>query len=200
MMLATEKFQMHQMNTKEKLEVLWMKKILPNRVQLKSGSWQYKGQQLAKRLKTAMALKMIWKIHSSWKFCRVYAKHLSGVATKHFGSTVTASSTHVENYFKHLKKYMEHSIPGRADEIVAEHIEIIDGILIDASQKYIEFVDAAGGKSNFIGYTADDGVEKENQDDSNGDEHAIAEGDEEHSDEYNSDENEVRQHSIFLLN
>lgn len=74
----------------------------------------------------------------------------SGVAAKHFDSTVTASSAHVENYFKHLKKYLEKLIPGRADEIVAAHIEIIDGILIDGSQKYIEFVDAAGGKSKFI--------------------------------------------------
>lgn len=119
----------------------------------------------------------------------------SGVAAKHFGSTVTASSAHAENYFKQIKKYMEHCIPGRVDEIVAEQIEIIDGIIIDASQKYIEFVDAAGGKSNFIeGCQANDGGEaEENQGDSNGDECADERSDAEHSDEaYENDSNGVQ--------
>lgn len=40
----------------------------------------------------------------------------SGVAAKHFDSTVTASSAHVENYFKHLKKYLENHIPGRVEK------------------------------------------------------------------------------------
>lgn len=71
----------------------------------------------------------------------------SGVATKHFNTTVTASSAHIENYFKHIKKYLERYIPGRVDDIVAAHIDIMDGIIVDASQKYIEFVDAAGGLS-----------------------------------------------------
>lgn len=74
----------------------------------------------------------------------------TGVAAKHFNTTVTASSAHVENYFKQMKKYLEKCIPGRVDEIVAAHIDIIDGIIIEASQKFIDFIDAAGGVPNLL--------------------------------------------------
>lgn len=69
----------------------------------------------------------------------------TGVAATYFDAPLTASSTHVENYFMHLKHDLNSVIPGRADEVVAAHIDLIDGMIVDASQKYIEFIDAAGG-------------------------------------------------------
>lgn len=74
----------------------------------------------------------------------------SGVAASHFGAPARASSAHVECYFKNIKKDLQSVIPGRVDEVVAAHIELIDGMIFDASQNYIEFVDAAGGVKNLI--------------------------------------------------
>lgn len=74
----------------------------------------------------------------------------SGVAASFFNAPPRASSAHVESYFKHLKADLEPIIPGRVDEVVIAHIDLIEGMILDASQNYIEFVDAAGGLQKLL--------------------------------------------------
>lgn len=45
---------------------------------------------------------------------------------------------------------MESIIPCRPDEAVTAHIDLIDGMIFDASQEYIEFIDAAGGLNKLL--------------------------------------------------
>lgn len=60
----------------------------------------------------------------------------------------TNSSANVESYFKDVKTSLP-NLPCRADEFLQEHIEMINGMVLDASQQYVEFVDASGGLHSF---------------------------------------------------
>lgn len=74
----------------------------------------------------------------------------SAVAAAHFNAPQRASSAHVECYFKHLKKSLQPIAPGRVDEVVVAHIELIEGMIKSASQGYIEFVDTEGGLKKIL--------------------------------------------------
>lgn len=74
----------------------------------------------------------------------------SGVAATHFSAPPRASSAHVESHFKHLKNDLQSVIPARPDEAVVAYIDLIDGMVVDASQNYIEFVDAQGGVKQLL--------------------------------------------------
>lgn len=54
-----------------------------------------------------------------------------------------ASSANVESSFNDLKHSLGNIIPCRIDQFVQEHIDLNEGAVIDASQKYITFVDAS---------------------------------------------------------
>lgn len=74
----------------------------------------------------------------------------SAVNAKFFKADVNAnSSANVESYFKDVKMSLKDEIPCRADEFIAAHIDMINGMVIDASQYYVDFVDAAGGLAQF---------------------------------------------------
>lgn len=74
----------------------------------------------------------------------------SAVNAKFFKADVNANSTaNVESYFKDVKTSLKNEIPCRADEFIAAHIDMINGMVIDASQDYVEFVNAAGGLAQF---------------------------------------------------
>lgn len=75
----------------------------------------------------------------------------SGVAASHFDAPARASSAYVEGYFKHLKSDLESVFPARADESVIAHIDLLDRMIIEASQEYIEFIDAEGGVKKLLG-------------------------------------------------
>lgn len=74
----------------------------------------------------------------------------SALNTKFFKADENANSTaNVESYFKDVKMSLKDEIPCRVDEFIAAHIDMINGMIIDASQDYVEFVDAAGGLKQF---------------------------------------------------
>lgn len=74
----------------------------------------------------------------------------SAVNAKMFKADVNAnSSANVESYFKDVKMSLKDEIPCRADEFISAHIDMINGMVIDASQYYVDFVDAAGGLAQF---------------------------------------------------
>lgn len=74
----------------------------------------------------------------------------SAVNAKFFHANKNANSTaNVESYFKDVKTSLKDKIPCRVDEFLAEHIDMINGMTIDASQDYVEFVNAAGGLAKF---------------------------------------------------
>lgn len=54
-----------------------------------------------------------------------------------------ATSAHSESHFADLKHSMRGSIPCRIDDFVQKHIDIVDGMVKKASQKYITFIDAS---------------------------------------------------------
>lgn len=54
------------------------------------------------------------------------------------GSEETATSTNVESYFKDCKRCHRDLIPCRVDSFVTEDIKLIDGWVIEASQKYVQ--------------------------------------------------------------
>ncbi|XP_055308869.1 uncharacterized protein LOC129572793, partial [Sitodiplosis mosellana] len=72
----------------------------------------------------------------------------SGINAQFFNADVSASSANVESYFKDLKSSIPH-LPCRADVFMQEHIEMINGMIVDASQEYVNFVDASGGLEKF---------------------------------------------------
>lgn len=68
----------------------------------------------------------------------------SCINCEHFGvEKKTASTSNVESHFNDLKHCLSDTIPCRIDEFVQEHINLIDGAVKDASQKYITYVDAS---------------------------------------------------------
>lgn len=74
----------------------------------------------------------------------------SGVNAQFFKADVNANtSANVQSHFKDVKKDLKDKIPCRVGEFIGEHIEMIDGMVLDASQEYVEFVDAAGGLAQF---------------------------------------------------
>lgn len=60
------------------------------------------------------------------------------------GAEETATSTNVESYFKDCKRSHRDLIPCRVDAFVAEDIKLIDGWVIEASQKYLQNI---GGRN-----------------------------------------------------
>lgn len=48
-----------------------------------------------------------------------------------------SSSANIESYYNDTKCSLAHVIPGRVDEFVYEHIKLINGMVKNASQKYI---------------------------------------------------------------
>ncbi len=60
------------------------------------------------------------------------------------GSEETATSTNVESYFKDCKRSHRDLIPCRVDALVSEDIKLIDGWVIEASQKYLRSI---GGRN-----------------------------------------------------
>lgn len=52
--------------------------------------------------------------------------------------------------FQASQFFLQSVIPGRPDEVIVVHIDFIDGMIIDASQNYIEFVDAEGGVKQLL--------------------------------------------------
>lgn len=74
----------------------------------------------------------------------------SALATPYFETPNRASSANVESYFKHVKSTLDSIIPCRVDNFVCAHIEMIDGMIKEASQEYIHFIDLLGGLQNII--------------------------------------------------
>lgn len=72
----------------------------------------------------------------------------SGLSTPYFNTPNRASSANVESYFGILKQSCK--IPCRVDEFVCAHIAMMDGMTKEASQDYIEFIDASGGLQNIV--------------------------------------------------
>lgn len=73
----------------------------------------------------------------------------SGINAQFFNVDPDAnSSANVESYFKDVKTSLP-NLPCRADEFLQDHIEMINGMIVDASQEYVEFVDASGGLHSF---------------------------------------------------
>lgn len=64
------------------------------------------------------------------------------------------STASVERYFGYVKSTLHEKIPCRIDTFVCAHIELIKGMIIDAAQKYIDFVDSMGGISAILGNQA----------------------------------------------
>lgn len=60
------------------------------------------------------------------------------------GAEETATSTNVESYFKDCKRSHRDLIPCRVDAFVNEDIKLIDGWVIEASQKYLQNI---GGRN-----------------------------------------------------
>lgn len=74
----------------------------------------------------------------------------SGLSTPYFSTPNRATSANVESYFGILKKSLNDIIPCRVDEFVCGHIAMMDGMTKEASQDYIEFIDASGGLQNIV--------------------------------------------------
>lgn len=65
----------------------------------------------------------------------------SAICYKHFkGAPLIATSANSESYFNDLKLSHHDIIPCSADKFVEADLELINGMIIDASQNYIEFV------------------------------------------------------------
>lgn len=67
----------------------------------------------------------------------------SCVNGKHFGIYQESSSANAESYFADLKLTMGDTIPCRVDLFLPQHMDLIDGMIKKASQRYITFVDAS---------------------------------------------------------
>lgn len=83
----------------------------------------------------------------------------SGVCANTYETSNTASSANVESYLGQMKYSLQRIIPCRIDEFVCGHIDFINGMLVDASQSYIEFVDAIGGLKSVLVDDFDDDFE-----------------------------------------
>lgn len=74
------------------------------------------------------------------------------------GSKLTASSASVESHIKVMKQSLEGVIPCSVDKFVQENMEMIEGMIIEASQDYIKFVSEPNEKS--IDVTEDEETNK----------------------------------------
>lgn len=59
-------------------------------------------------------------------------------------SDKTASSGNVESHIKVMKQSMEDVIPCSVDKFVQENMDMVEGMIIDASQSYIKFISDTG--------------------------------------------------------
>lgn len=78
----------------------------------------------------------------------------SAVNASFFNAPIVASTANVESscesYFKHVKQSLATLIPCLADEFVCAHIDLMQGMTLDAGQDYINFVDSAGGTTEVL--------------------------------------------------
>lgn len=74
----------------------------------------------------------------------------SGICCKYFkGSELFASSGNVESYFKDVKLSHRDLIPCSVDLFVQANFDTTNGMIIDASQNYIEYVADNAGTTGF---------------------------------------------------
>lgn len=65
----------------------------------------------------------------------------SGICCRLFNSpNITASSGNVESAFKVIKQTLDDVIPTSVDNFIKHHLDMIDGEVKEASQKYVHFV------------------------------------------------------------
>lgn len=84
-----------------------------------------------------------WNTNFAKHFLRLCQTILlwSCVACKHFGVEPKPSSTaNVESYFSDTKNCLSQIIPSRLDKFIIEHIDMIDGMIKNASLKYVKSV------------------------------------------------------------
>lgn len=76
--------------------------------------------------------------------CRLFPLW-SAVCCQFFpNSESTASSGNVESHIKVMKQSMEDVIPCSVDKFVHENLDMVEGMIIEASQDYIQFISSTG--------------------------------------------------------
>lgn len=96
------------------------------------------------------------------RLCKIFPLW-SGVTCDIFEiEEVTSSSANVESDFKNVKQFLADKIPCSVDVFVEEHIEMLRGATIEASQQH-DYVTFIGNEKSKVKEVQGDNIEKPNQ-------------------------------------